>query len=218
MTNLLLLSNIVMEFIFAAVTLLIALYAYKIYRIIPQKEFELFSLGFLSISLSYIIWTMMNISALIHMSNIRNIFEAMEAVNILTIGAYCHMILFIVGLAIVSFVTLKSEKMGYLALLIPISILPIFIGTNQVTIFYSLSTVFLAYLSIHYFLEFKAKSHSSSAIVASAFALLAVSTLILLFSGADYIRHIVGHIFAFIAYLLLLFNLIRSLKHGKKTK
>jgi hypothetical protein len=147
----------------------------------------------------------------------------METMNILAVGAFCHMILFLVGLAVVSFVALKSDNIGYLWLLIPILIIPLFIGTNPVSIFYALSIILLGYLSIHYFREYKARSKirlskKSSPILAIAFMLLTISNLILFVPRSNYLQDMIGHVFCLMAYSLMLANLIRSLKHGKKAK
>ena len=210
--------SIGMEIIFALVTLLIAFYAFKIYKISYQKELELFGAGFLSICLSYIIWIVLNISAIVHLINSTGVYEAVEALNLFKSGAYAHMILFLVGLSMITFVTLKSGNKKNLLLLTALAIVPVFIAINQVAVFYSISVIFMLYLAIYYFTEYIHKKSKSLLTNFLAFASLAIGTLLLIFSLGNYIIYVVGHVFSFGAYALLLLNLLRSLKHGKKAK
>jgi hypothetical protein len=217
MENFSLLISIGMEVIFAIVTILIAYYSLKIYKISYQKELKLFGIGFISIAFSYVVWILLNFGALTHIAS-RNLGEVLEGLNLLTVGAYANIILFIVGLAVISFVTLKSDNFEYLALLISLSLAPVMLCTDKVFLFYVVSIIFFAYLAVHHLIGYIRKNNKSFLMMTSAFVFLSLGTIMFIFSGKDYTAYVVGHIFSFVAYILLLVNLIQSLKHGKKTK
>lgn len=217
MANWFLFSTMGMEIVFALITLLIAFYSFKVYRIAFQREPKLFGMAFTSIALSYIIWTFMNISALIGLKNASdNILDIKSAMNLFTIGAYFHVVFFLAGLCILAYVTLKSENKKYLLLLLPITILPVLISINKVRVFYSISILFMIYFALHYFFEYQEKKKKPLLIVMASFILLAVGSFLIMLGALVYKIYVIGHVFSFFAYLLLLLNLVRSFKHGKK--
>lgn len=218
MENWVLFCSIGMELVFAIVTFLVAMYAFKIYKIACQREQKLFALGFLSIALSYLLWFILNLSAINKLNVSTNIFEIKDAIGLFSFGAYAHMILFLAGLSMLVYITLKVENMRPLALIFSISILPLLIGPNAAVIFYAISVIFLLYLASHYFFEYFDNKNSHLITMLISFLLLAVGNFSLIIGIHKYQYYVLGHISSFAAYLLILINLILVLKHGKKKK
>ncbi len=207
-----------MELIFAVVTLLVAIYAFKIYRLSSQKESELFGLGFLLISLSYITWFILNISALIKLNEGIVALQIDNALALINLGAYLHIFLSLLGLILLVYVNLRIKSIGTLLLLISLSIFPLIFSNNQAILFYFISSILISYLVMHYFYEYKKKKNTHMALMLSAFAFLFLGTFELIFTHEDRMHFVIGHIFILISYTMLLINLISVFKDGQKKK
>lgn len=207
-----------LEFMFSIVTLLVGIYSLKVYHISKNKDIKTFGIGFLLISLSYIIWLFLNFFSLIEINEGTKVLELKEAFNIINIGAYAHIFLFIIGLITLIYATLKFKDYKTFLLLSIVSIFSIIFSTNKSLLFYIISAIFLLYLAIHYLNEYRIKNNSRLAITFSAFTLLFVGSIEIIRSKLNIINYAVGHFLILIAYILILINIIKIAKNGKKTK
>lgn len=206
------------EFVFAFITLLVAIYAYKIYRISCQNEHKLFSLGFFSISFSYVMWFLLNLSALFELNESTSALNITNAINYINLGAYAYMIFFLVGLVILTYITLKVDSNKTLALISSIIFLSIFLASNKGSLFYSFSAILVLFLGIHYFMEYLDKRNPRLAVMLAAFIFLFLGMVDLLLTSFNSVYFVVGHLFMVISFVLILFNLMSALKNGKKKK
>ena len=211
--------SIGLELIFAIVTLLIAIFAFKIYNLTAQRQLKLFSLGFFATALSYIIWFTLNSFALARLNDQTSMLLIDQTSDIVNLAAYGHVILYLTGLAILVYTTLKSESLRTLTLLIAMSIIPIFVTCNTALLFNVIAAIYLAYLVIHYAAEYKEKRIQNTLYILTAFILLLTGTIELLFSTGHYLNFVIAHICILGSYLLLLASLARIyLSNGAKKK
>lgn len=212
------LSSVILEAIFSIATLSVALYSLKIYLISKQKETKLFSMGFFLISLSYIMWLILNLSALIEINETREVLEITNAWSMITMGAYLHIVLFILGLVILVYSISKIERLSILALIMALSVVPVIRNNYTSEAFYATSSILILFILIYYLKESKVRKNRHLLLMAVSFAFLLISTIELMFTSLNYLNYVLAHILMLISYLLILINLGLSLKHGKKKK
>jgi len=81
-----------------------------------------------------------------------------------------------------------------------------------------ISMIFMLYISFYYLAEYRKKLSKPLLLMFISFLLLAAGTFLLINSGRSYDVYLTGHAFSFAAYLVLLVNLFKSIKNGKKAK
>jgi len=206
-----------LEFVYTVITFLVAIYSYKIYRASLQRELKLFSLGFLSISLSYLSWFFLNLLAFFELRDVdANIIAINTANRLLNIGAHTHIFFFLFGMIILAYLTLKVKSSRTIILMFSLITLPMVLSEDRAILFYSISSVLLLFLVAHYLFEYSEKRNPKLALMLSAFVLLFIGTFELIFSTKAYVHYISGHIFIFLSYMLVLANLISVFNYGQK--
>lgn len=204
--------GIAMQLLFAIVTLLVAFYSFKIYRISRQIESIIFGSGFLSISLSYIIKA---IASIFVISEIKEglLGLKIESINgIGSIGVYAHIILYILGLVTISYVTFKIKSKRAYSLLLFTNIAVILMSGDKATAFNLLSSVLIFYISAHYALEYQKSRNPKTLSILIAFIFLFLSGIEYLFSANIYGNYIISQFVELVAYMLILIGLIATLR------
>ncbi|MFA5992711.1 MAG: hypothetical protein WC796_03325 [Candidatus Pacearchaeota archaeon] len=205
--------SIVFEAIFAIAAGLVAYFSFKVYSLCKQKESKWFGLGFMLISISYIVWLIINLFL------IDNISDAVQAVNIEQIAfmysaaIYSHMVLFILGIIFITCTTLKSGNIKMCSLLSIVSLFAVALSCNKGLVFYILASVFLAYLAIYYAYHYFKKRKTRNLISLIAFVLLFISHIHFIFATTNYLYYVLGHIFELVGYILILVQLLIIVKH-----
>lgn len=207
-----------LELVFAIITLLVAIYAFKTYKLGLQKQTKLFGLGFLSISLSYIIWFILNLFALIELSEGTFALDLNGATRLINLGAYAHIIFFLLGLILLVYTNLKIKSPGTFSLLFSIIFVSIILTNSKALLFYAISSILIFYLAIHYLFEYKEKRNSHLELMFFSFVFLFLGTLELIFTTAYSTHYAIAHIFILISYVLILINLVSVFKNGQKKK
>ncbi|MGV8150198.1 MAG: hypothetical protein ACP5NV_00545 [Candidatus Woesearchaeota archaeon] len=211
--------SIILEIIFAIITLIVSFYAFKVYKLTDQRPAKLFSTAFVFIALSYTIQAMLNAiiwwkfdSQVVHMINLR------DAALLNLFGLYAHALFFIIGLLILCYVTLKADSIKTLLLMVALVVGSIFFSTNKLFLFYVLSSIVLVFIILHYFVNYAKNRTPNTFLVLVAMIFLLFGTFHYLFAVEHEIYYVIGHVLEFIAYLLILTNLLVILKHGKKKR
>ena len=205
-----------LEFIYTVVTFFVAIYSYKIYRASLQRELKLFSLGFFAISLSYLSWFFLNLLAFLKLQGNATIIAVTTADRLLNVGAHTHMFLFLFGMTTLAYLTLKVRNSRAVVLLYSLIALPMVLSDNRAILFYAFSSVLLLFLVSHYLFEYSEKRNPKLALMLCAFILLFIGTFDLIFSTRAYVHFVIGHIFIFLSYMLILANLILVFYYGQK--
>ena len=89
----------VFELVFALITLAVAFYSFKIYKLSDQKKSRIFGIAFLFISSSYFIQSLFNTSIFFELNE--KFISLIEINNLLTINIlsiFLHMVFFTVGI------------------------------------------------------------------------------------------------------------------------
>lgn len=211
--------SIILEIFFAIITMIVSLYSFKICTLADDRQCKLFGFAFLFISASYILQAFMNFLILNKLDDDVSYIINMQNVALFNVlGIYAHALFFLVGLLILTYVTLKVKNARVFTLLLSILVISVFFSTNKIFLFYVLSSVLLVFTVVYYFMNYINNKKINTLIVLMAMIFLLFSTLHFMFAAEHEIYYVLGHILEFVAYLLILTNLILILKHGEKTR
>ena len=231
----------ILEGIVVIVALLIAGYAYKVYKKLDERKFKFFSLAFLLIALSFLakIFThLVIVSQKIRDLAVGTMQISLANTNVSDLfyrfGFFFHIGLFLTALLLLFLVSEKTlhqkeplnMKMVLLALFFTflitvfsnlkyLLILDLGIATitfPSVGFFYLTSLALMVMITFNYSKNYLKKKTNSTLLVAAAFILLALSQLIFLFDFVDTGFYIGGVIVELIGYLTLLAAFIMVLK------
>ena len=209
----------VMELAFAIIALVLALFSYKIYKLTDQRQTKLFSASFFLISFSYAVKSVFNFVGLYLVNDfvcsptgpdLGAIVGKLGALNFL--GSYAQMALMLVGLSTLLYMTLGTKDKRMLLLMICLSIVSMLFTANIFYSFYVLSALMLAFISRYYVRNYISNRKPSGVLTAAAFILLTVGSVIFFFSVDNPMFFVIGSIFEFAAYVLILINLFTVLR------
>jgi len=211
--------DVVFELAFAVVSLIVSLYAFKIYKLSNQTQSKLFGFSFLFFSISYFIQSFMNFAIISKLNEnvcVALKFQSIDALN--TLGIYAHILFFTLGLATLTYMTLRTNNKKLHSLIIVIAIFFILFSANKIYSFYFLSSIFLIYIVSHYFLNYLENKQTKTLLVLIAFIFLLFGNIHFMFAVNHILFYILAHFLELISYSLILINLLLILKNGKKTK
>jgi hypothetical protein len=205
--------DIVFELVFAIVTLVVGLYSFKVYKLSGQNSSRLFGLAFLFFSISYFIQSFLNLAILSKLAE--DICVAIKLSPIATlsiIGINIHIIFFIVGLVLLTYMTLRINSYRTSLLLLVICLASVLIAHDSVYWFYSLSSILLVFIVSYYYSNYMNNHGISCLFVFIAFLFLFVANVHFIFASSYAIFYAIGHFLELIAYVLILINLIIILR------
>lgn len=205
--------DIALELAFAIITIIVSLYAFKIYRLSGQSQSRLFGLSFLFISISYVIQSLLNFAIMEQLEE--NISRAIALNNVALlnfIGIFIHIIFFMSALITLSYMTLRVRSAKVFSLLCAITFLALFFSTNKLTMYYVLASLMLIYICIHYLGNYWNNRQTKALLVFIGFVFLLFGTIHFIFSVNQAFYYFLGHALELIAYIFILINLILVVK------
>jgi hypothetical protein len=208
--------DVALEVGFAVSALIIALFAYRIYRTTDQRQVLLFGSAFLLISFSYFMQSLLNL--LIVTGADTSPCCGLTAANISMLGAYgtlAYILLMISGLTVLAYMTLRVERLRVLWLMLILAIIAIIFSISPLYSFFMLSTILLAVVLWHYVRNYQQSRQTKTLLVVLAFGFLLFGSLHFMLSVDHALYYAIGHILEMIAYMLILANLYLVL-YGKK--
>lgn len=200
--------NAILELIFFAITLLVGLYAIKIYKLSGQRQSKLFGVSFLMISSSYLIQSILNFAASYSMSGGCSMKSMASMHTLSNLGIMAYMAIFTAGLVTLCYMTFKSkDAVSYLFFLGAI-LAVLFLSSNKLYFFYVLCSVLLIYISFYYLRNYIQTRNSNSLLVLVAFLFLLFGKMHFIFSIDHGTFYVAGHLLELVAYALILANLL----------
>ncbi|MFT4303316.1 MAG: hypothetical protein ACMXYG_02015 [Candidatus Woesearchaeota archaeon] len=203
------------ESIFALVTILLSVLAFKIYKLTKSSTSKMLGFGFLFIAFSYIILAIFNIG------NCFNLHEPLcEITNWDPLAWYSfqvslHLMLYLLGLITLVYMTFKVKSFKLYSLLILLGSIPFLFNHSFPRVYFILSSILIVYIFAFYFKNYLNNKNYHTASISIAFALLFIGDLLILFtmeSDISAIIYVIWHSLKLVAYLLILSNLIPILK------
>lgn len=209
--------DILIEAIFAIITAFVSFNSYKIYKLCKERVFKLFSLAFLFFTLAYIVQLVFNLLILYDLNS-----KIMGAVNLTTISnltfieLYIHGVLFIVGLLLLVYNSLKITDLKIFFLMLIILLVSIFFSMNKIFMIYVLSSLLLIYLTLFFGFAYFNNRKNSTLILTIAMGLLFIGVAHFIFAVNHGFFYVWGHFVELLAYGLIAVDLYLVLKHGKE--
>lgn len=204
--------NSMLEMLFFAVTLVVGIYALKIYSLSIQRQLKLFGLSFLMISASYLILSILNYLSLYYMAGGCST-QAMSSMHSLNVaGIYAQMLLFIIGLVTLTYMTLKIKDLKPYFLFVAIAIGTILVSSNKLYFSYVISSILLIYISFFYLRNYLQSKKANTFTVFIGFLFLLFAKIHFVFSLNHGAFYVAGHLLEFVAYTMILINLISVIK------
>jgi hypothetical protein len=206
-------TAILLEIIFTIITFGVSIYAFYIYRLTNQRPAKFFAIAFLGFSASYAIQSVLN--ALLFFRPKEQLYEAISYATLVTfnsISIYTHMLFFLAGLITLAYVTFKISNKKLYTLLMATGLLPLLFIKDSSSLFYVLSSIFLIYISIHYFTNYIKHKQVKTLLVLIAFVFLLIGRIHFIFSVNHALFYAVGHFLELASYLLILISFLMVFK------
>jgi hypothetical protein len=203
--------DIIIQFLFAIVSIAVAVYAYKVYKISKEKNIEQFSLGFLFISISYILMALVTLFIYFQISGgPREIaIEHLQLTGL--VGLILYMSLFIIGLINLFWVNNKKNKKETYFLIIILGLLAVFTNFNYIAAFHLTASIILLFINFHYAKDYIKNKNHKTLLVFIAFIFLFLGHAEFLFP-VTYSEYVIAHLLELVSYTLILVSLIRTLR------
>jgi hypothetical protein len=208
--------SVLFQLVFAIVSVLVAVYAYKIYKVSEEKNIKFFGYAFLLISLSYILWPVINTLAAFPIS--RNIVAVFLENNELSdaVAIYSHIVLFLAGLVTLVYSTLEKKNFRIYILLSVLLISIVLIALGKANLIYLLFSILIFLTLFHYVRICIKEKNSKVLLIMIAFAFLFLGTVSLIFSNILDLFYVSGHFFILTAYVLILTRLVINYRKQKR--
>ncbi|HIH31829.1 TPA: hypothetical protein HA235_03915 [Candidatus Woesearchaeota archaeon] len=199
--------DVLFELFFFIISLAIAFYALKVYHATSQKLAQYFGFGFLLVASSYLVQSISNYLVYSKLNAQICIMANVSSVSVVdAIGTYAYMLLMISGFTVLLFVSLKSDKMRTLWILLSVSIIAIMLSKNPLYTFYLLSSIYLAFIAWNFVENYLKNKQAMTLTVALAFIFLWFGTFHFLISVDHELFYVIGHILGLCAYIMILIN------------
>ncbi len=198
--------TIFLGILFSIITLIVGIYALKIYKLSFQRQSKIFGIGFILISISYLIRTVLTI---VLFSKIKTNVISLSTFNLWSIiGLYSHSILFIIGLLTIIYMTTGVKSLRLYSLFIILLIISLIFHPFRLEFFELLSSVLFLYIIYHYLKVYIKNRQIKNLTILIAFILLLLTHIDLIFSVTHGNYYVVADIISLVSYLIILINLI----------
>ncbi|MBI5389313.1 hypothetical protein HZB01_02950 [Candidatus Woesearchaeota archaeon] len=210
--------NVLFEIIFTIITLVVGLYALKVYKISDQPSSKFFGIAFLFISAAYLVRSAVNLVLMLTTEASGGTSSSGFIHYTSLIGIYLHIALFIIGLSTFAYMTLKINNMRVLSLLLAILILAIIFSSNTLFMYYLLSSLLLFYITIYYLDNYFQSRQYKTLLALIAFVFLLFGKIHFIFALNHGTYYAIGYFLEFAAYGLLLTNVMRVIRNNEQEK
>jgi hypothetical protein len=212
--------DVALHLAFAIITLIVSIFAFKIYRLSGQRQPKLFATAFFFISMAYLLNAIMHFLMLSKLNdNVCSAFKIASVALLELIGAYFYIVLFSTGLVTLAYMTLRVRSAKVYSLLLITVLISFFFTPEPLNLYHLLSSLLLVYIIIHYLINFLSKRKTNALLMLAAFALLFLGNFHFIFSITESEGYyVIAHFFDLIAYLLILLNLILVQRHEQKAR
>lgn len=211
--------DIILELVFAVITLGIALYSFKIYNLSDQRESKFFGISFLSFSLSYIVWAAVNFFLLSALNEEVRELNLQDIGFLNHLGIYLYIAAFMFGVINLVYTTLKTESKRVYVLLILLTLGIFMFSLDKMMPFYITSAALFLFVFAHYTREYLSNRNPLTLRITIAMGLMFLASIDFIFAANYYLHYVAIHFLHVVAYILLLSSLIGVIrKHEQKKK
>jgi len=201
--------NFGFEILFAIITILVSIFAFRIYELTKKRELKLFSIGFLMFGLSYLVraaMTFVRIPGCRECMRLRGPVMYWQA-----IVGQAHVFFFMLGLVLLIYMTLQIRDRKIMAVLFGVIVILLF-GARQLALFHVLSAFLMIFVVSYYYNNYQKHRKFQTGIVLVAFIFIFLAQISLIFSVHDAGLFMLGRLLELAGYLCILGNLALTLK------
>ena len=198
------------QLFFSFITFLISYFSFKIYRLTHQEHSRSMLIAFLLIFFSYTVQAVFNFLILFGINPDLYVMFGIHPLSVFhNQGLYSHVFFMTIGITFLLLTTfrIKSKKL-ILVLLFPTLLVLIFAKRLLLLGFFMITSFYLFFVFHHFYLNYLEHKKKKPLLIALAFFFLLLGQVIFLFMGANPSIYFIAHVFNFVAYSLILFNLI----------
>ncbi|MBU2615986.1 MAG: hypothetical protein KKC19_02685 [Nanoarchaeota archaeon] len=211
------------ELLIFAVSLQIAYYSNRIYKILKERDYKLLSLGFLFIGLSLLFKIISNLTILerikiddlYFLNHLFLEFGSLSITYLLSFSIYKFM--YLIGFLFLFVMTTEIKNKKNIIMYIYLGAVTIFFSIYFNSLFHLTIALTLAMLTMNFYENYKKVMNRNTKTVFLAFFVMMFGHLFLLFSEDLPLLYIIGKITVLIGFASLLFNQIQ-INNEKKNK
>jgi len=207
--------NVAFLIIFAIITLLVSIFAYRIYKLTKQNQLKLFSIAFLAFSIGYILRALVYFLISFRLIDVfrrgrvgRGMMPLQGLFTLEGLLGNFHVLFIIAGLVVLVYMTLKVKNIKIMLLLFGVIAISMIFTPRDLFIFHITSSLLLAFVVLYYYDNYKKHKKFQTMLVLVAFVFLFFGQLALIFSVQSATFFMLGRILELTAYLCILTNLI----------
>lgn len=204
--------DIALELIFGAITLLIALYSFKIYRLSALRECRVIGWGFLSMSLGYFTWSALNLYVTSQLNTSGLDIPLQHLFSVAVLGVSAHIFFLVMGVATLAYMALPGRSNRLYSVLVTLSLLIVVFALNKALAFYFVSSFLLFVVLLHYVKVYNTRRHQGTLLLLLAFFFIFLGNVVFIFAALHAFPYVIGHILHLFGYLLALASLISILR------
>ncbi len=191
----------------ALIAFFIAFASYRVYRLTKEKKYAHFTASFVILTLSFLIRAATD---LILEGMLIKVPQTLTGIIFFT-GYVAHILLALTAYLMLVIVTHKITDKRIIALLFLILVPSLLISGSYFLSFYGLSTIFLAFVALAYYQNYRKVCKAAACLVFIAFTLITLSQAMFLLEAFYDPFYVAAHVTQATGYLVLLFALIRTL-------
>ncbi len=209
--------DVLFEFIFAVITLIVGIYAFRVYKLSQQEQPKFFSIAFLLVSVSYFAKSVFNFMVINALNGPASVFLRLNNVAAFnTLGMLLHILFFISGISLLVYMMLKIKSLKAYFLLTTTLCLSLIFNDDRGYVFYVLTSLLFIYLCWLYLANYIKNKQHRTLLVLSAFICLLIGHATYIFAETQPLPYVIGHFLELAAYLLILLNLILIVRKVRK--
>jgi hypothetical protein len=145
-------------------------------------------------------------------------YEVVKSVDIFyKLGFFFHRLLTLVGLYVIYRLPIKRKSPGDFLLALYFIVISAMFSSQLNYLFHSTALILLVLITNNYYTIYKKNRFSNTKILVAVFGMLGLSQLMFVLSTLETV-YVAANIIELLSYSLLLFLIVRILKHGKKKK
>ncbi|MGE0793115.1 MAG: hypothetical protein AB7V77_02980 [Candidatus Woesearchaeota archaeon] len=208
--------DVSLEFLFAIITIMIAFFAYKAYKLVKQREVLFFSLAFLSISIAYLQQVIFNVAQIYGLSSSSLAPIVGSVAYHLNLGffvALIHIILFTIGLSILVYLTIPKRNKKIFVVISGLSLIALITSFNIMFTSFLINSLLLMAITLNYYQLLNKKKTKSALYNYLGFGAIFLGQVQLAVVTQFSFFYVAGHIVTFLGYILLLLNLYDVIKN-----
>jgi len=199
--------DIILNLIFGVITLLVSLYAFKVYKLSYQIKSKIFGFSFFLISIAYfiraififILLSKLSASKALSLTSFTFWFES---------SLYLHIFFFLLGLITLVYMTIGSKGFKLYSLLSLLTFSPFIFAQDTLHLFNLLSALLLVYIFYYYLTTYLNVRNLRQFFIMLAFGLIFLSSIGFMLSVRYSLSFVVGDLLNLIAYVIIMINLI----------